>query len=315
MKLPTCLWMLGAGVFLSITSTHAQRSENIIDLNAEFNENGDLVVTADKKWIGTFSLAIDFVNATNLAVPPRYRTAIRSSGPVITLKNRGSYISTQCGLRCMFSLGDWRARPDRSFVYRLPYSPSLGDVRVSYPPQAPPNTTAFRASLRGNPLVYRFMLNRGDSIYAVRKGLVVIIGDQNAQESKYGVIANKGINYVVVEHQDGLYAVYYGFTRGTIGVQVGETVFPDTPLGCAGAIDSTHYAVDVRLCHLAGRIFEKGNTYTYEKAFEMIDLDPLFSTSEGEQKLNSGKSYQAVLTEELVSQEMTKREKKAREAK
>ena len=85
----------------------------------------------------------------------------------------------------MFSLGDWRARPDRSFVYRLPYSPSLGDVRVSYPPQAPPNTTAFRASLRGNPLVYRFMLNRGDSIYAVRKGLVVIIGDQNAQESKY----------------------------------------------------------------------------------------------------------------------------------
>lgn len=38
MKLPTCLWMLGAGVFLSITSTHAQRSENIIDLNAEFNE-------------------------------------------------------------------------------------------------------------------------------------------------------------------------------------------------------------------------------------------------------------------------------------
>lgn len=70
MKLPTCLWMLGAGVFLSITSTHAQRSENIIDLNAEFNENGDLVVNADKKWIGTFSLAIDFVNATNLAVPP-----------------------------------------------------------------------------------------------------------------------------------------------------------------------------------------------------------------------------------------------------
>lgn len=106
MKLPTCLWMLGAGVFLSVTSAHAQRIEDIIELNAEFNENGDLVVTADKKWIGTFSLAIDFVNATNLATPPRYRTAIRSSGPVITLKNRGSYISSQCGLRCMFSLGD-----------------------------------------------------------------------------------------------------------------------------------------------------------------------------------------------------------------
>lgn len=75
MKLPTCLWMLGAGVFPSVTSAHAQRIEDIIELNAEFNENGDLVVTADKKWIGTFSLAIDFVNATNLATPPRYRTA------------------------------------------------------------------------------------------------------------------------------------------------------------------------------------------------------------------------------------------------
>lgn len=190
MKLPTCLWMLGAGVFLSVTSAHAQRIEDIIELNAEFNENGDLVVTADKKWIGTYSIAVEFVNATNLAVPPRYRATVRSSGPLITLKNRGSYISSQCGLRCMFSLGDWRARPDRSFVYRLPYSPSLGDVRVSYPPQAPPNTTAFRASLRGNPLVYRFMFNRADTIYAARKGLVVIIGDQNAPESKYGVIAN-----------------------------------------------------------------------------------------------------------------------------
>lgn len=315
MKLPTCLWMLGAGVFPSVTSAHAQRIEDIIELNAEFNENGDLVVTADKKWIGTFSLAIDFVNATNLATPPRYRATVRSSGPLITLKNRGSYISTQCGWRYMLALGDWRARPDMSFVYRLPYSPALRDTKVSIPPQAPPNTTAFHASLRGNPLVYRFMFNRADTIYAARKGLVVIIGDQNAPESKYGVIANKGINYVVVEHQDGSYAVYYGFTRGTIGVQVGETVFPDTPLGCAGAIDSTHYAVDLRLSHLAGRIFEKGNTYTYTKAFETVDLNPLFCTADGDQKLNSGKSYQAVLSEELVTQEMTKREKKARATK
>ena len=58
MKLPTCLWMLGAGVFPSVTSAHAQRFEDIIELNAEFNENGDLVVTADKKWIGTYSSRI-----------------------------------------------------------------------------------------------------------------------------------------------------------------------------------------------------------------------------------------------------------------
>ena len=69
MKLPTCLWMLGAGVFPSVTSAHAQRIEDIIELNAEFNENGDLVVTADKKWIGTYSIAVEFDNATNLAVP------------------------------------------------------------------------------------------------------------------------------------------------------------------------------------------------------------------------------------------------------
>ena len=43
MKLPTCLWMLGAGVFPSVTSAHAQRIEDIIELNAEFNENGDYV--------------------------------------------------------------------------------------------------------------------------------------------------------------------------------------------------------------------------------------------------------------------------------
>ena len=315
MKLPTCLWMLGAGVFLNVTSVHAQRIEDIIELNAEFNENGDLVVTADKKWIGTYSIAVEFVNATNLAVPPRYRATVRSSGPLITLKNRGSYSSTQCGWRYMLALGDWRARPDQSFVYRLPYSPALGNVKVSYPAQAPPNTTAFHASLRGNPLVYRFMFNRADTIYAARKGLVVVIGDQNATESQYGVKADSRGNYVVIEHHDGSFAIYSGLARGTIGVRVGETVFPDTLLGCAGAIDSTHYVVDLRLSHLAGRIFEKGNTYTYMKAFETVDLNPLFRTADGDQKLNSGKSYHAVLSEELVTQEMTKREKKARATK
>lgn len=56
MNLPTCLWMLGAGVFLSVASAHAQRIEDIIELNAEFNENGDLVVTADKKMDRHFLL-------------------------------------------------------------------------------------------------------------------------------------------------------------------------------------------------------------------------------------------------------------------
>ena len=42
MKLPTCLWMLGAGVFLSVTSAHAQRIEDIIELNAEFNAEFNL---------------------------------------------------------------------------------------------------------------------------------------------------------------------------------------------------------------------------------------------------------------------------------
>lgn len=87
MRLLKCVLATGLCWGLSGASqVYAQRADDPIQLTADFNEAGDLVVKAEKRRLGTYSAAIDFQNVQNLTVPSRYRVAIRSSGPLIVLK-------------------------------------------------------------------------------------------------------------------------------------------------------------------------------------------------------------------------------------
>ena len=89
MRLLKCVLATGLCWGLSGASqVYAQRADDPIQLTADFNEAGDLVVKAEKRRLGTYSAAIDFQNVQNLTVPSRYRVAIRSSGPLIVLKSR-----------------------------------------------------------------------------------------------------------------------------------------------------------------------------------------------------------------------------------
>ena len=97
MRLLKCVLATGLCWGLSGASqVYAQRADDPIQLTADFNEAGDLVVKAEKRRLGTYSAAIDFQNVQNLTVPSRYRVAIRSSGPLIVLKSRGYSQSIPC---------------------------------------------------------------------------------------------------------------------------------------------------------------------------------------------------------------------------
>lgn len=67
MRLLKCVLATGLCWGLSGASqVYAQRADDPIQLTADFNEAGDLVVKAEKRRLGTYSAAIDFQNVQNL---------------------------------------------------------------------------------------------------------------------------------------------------------------------------------------------------------------------------------------------------------
>ena len=182
MRLLKCVLATGLCWGLSGASqVYAQRADDPIQLTADFNEAGDLVVKAEKRRLGTYSAAIDFQNVQNLTVPSRYRVAIRSSGPLIVLKSRGYSQSTHCGWKSVFVLGDRSAKPDTSFIYRLPFSPARGATEVRFAQED--KSLFFHTAPPKNWAAFCFFLNRGDTVYAIRKGLVVEIKEQGTSET------------------------------------------------------------------------------------------------------------------------------------
>lgn len=312
MRLLKCVLATGLCWALSGTSQiYAQRADDPIELTADYNEAGDLVVKAEKRRLGTYSAAIDFQNVQNLTVPSRYRVAIRSSGPLIVLKNRGYSQSTHCGWKSIFVLGDRSAKPDSSFIYRLPCSPARGATEVHFVQKI--ESMYFRTAPPKNWAAFYFNLNRGDTVYAIRKGVVVTIEDRsNPMAGKSDGTYSATHNYVQVEHADGTIATYGVLEPGSVSVSLGDIIYPDTPLALVGSFDGKKYQLSLMLHYIADRIFEKGNAYSCEKAFESIFINPVFATAAGYRMLVSQNRYTAVVAPELITKEMTKREMKAR---
>lgn len=119
MRLLKCVLATGLCWGLSGASqVYAQRADDPIQLTADFNEAGDLVVKAEKRRLGTYSAAIDFQNVQNLTVPSRYRVAIRSSGPLIVLKSRGYSQSHALRMEKRFRVG--RPKRQTRYIIHLP---------------------------------------------------------------------------------------------------------------------------------------------------------------------------------------------------
>ena len=312
MRLLKCVLATGLCWGLSGASqVYAQRADDPIQLTADFNEAGDLVVKAEKRRLGTYSAAIDFQNVQNLTVPSRYRVAIRSSGPLIVLKSRGYSQSTHCGWKSVFVLGDRSAKPDTSFIYRLPFSPARGATEVRF--------AQGRINLYSSiPLPEKIGLH---SVFPESRryrlcdsqGWWSKLRSRAPKETgKPGVVYTSDHNYVQVEHADGTIATYNVLEPGSVCVKLGDTVYPDTPLALVGSFDGTQYRVALTLHYITDRIFAKGNAYSYEHAFESVFINPVFATADGNRMLVSQNRYTAVVAPELITKEMTKREMKAR---
>ena len=149
----------------------------------------------------------------------------------------------------------------------------------------------------------------GDTISAIRGGVVRKIV-QNQETEGNNVVFSSTKNYMEVKHADGTVARYDIFQNESAMVAEGDVILAGDPLAL---FTGENYQMGPNF-----RLSIRYLTYTYTKALRSNEwyanhyLVPKFRTGkEGLKELEGNYTYLAVLNDDLVTQEMSRRQKKA----
>lgn len=174
--------------------------------------------------------------------------------------------------------------------YRLRYYPGRFPKKLneSFPYALPVKhgkETAWRTDTLENQLTLNFFVPERDTVYATRGGVVCKAGDGRQ---------------VLVYHADCTFAAYLMLESKF--VSPGSEIHAGEPIGVASSegVSISFYYLD----KTQFRRVEKVADYPY------AHFVPIFRTDEGDVRPEEGETYCAVTDDELITQEMSRREKR-----
>lgn len=153
---------------------------------------------------------------------------------------------------------------------------------------------------------YHFHCEKGDTVFAVRKGVVIKIEEPEEVVQSAGVKYTNQHRHLSIEHEDGTVARYGQIEN--LMVETGDVVCPDTPLALASSFDYETYKFYLTISYRVG----VPNTDRSGKEYPFAYIDPIFSTTNGKMRLTHGGTYSPKVDQELIEAEMSKRERKQR---
>jgi hypothetical protein len=163
----------------------------------------------------------------------------------------------------------------------------------------------FRKEKKGA-LGLHFEMEKGDTVYAMRRGTVVEVGIPEREPDAPAVSFTSESPDLLVEQPDGTLAWYICLDGDNVLVEVGDEVLPGTPLALAGSYDGERYKVSVQTFWWESNPDPKERE---RKPFIRKHFFPQFVTEEGVVCVEKG-VYRPVETEELVIREMNRKELK-----
>ncbi len=287
-------------------------AQDKIEISSSRNEDNSITYTYEKQTPGSHLIILDIQQISN-AIPPReFITVSGRSGNLFTLKP----INEKTGINFRFSYssirGKYDPKPDFNFVYSLPFRKGkeikvdeLSAIEESAGIGKPENWKAFMFTTS----------SRSDSVFVARKGLVVEVMEDKDRDYNLEYSFKQEANYVIIEHRDGTMARYDVLDKNSVVPEVGQTVFPGDFLAMAGTYDKlenkqlrfwVYYLNELDRDVLRNpRRMSDGNVF-------YSHLNPLFLTAEGTKRLKKGDFATAAIHEELITAEMSRREKKKR---
>ena len=173
--------------------------------------------------------------------------------------------------RLRYYPGRFPKKLDKSFPYALPVKHG--------------KETSWRTDSLENYLTLNFYIPKRDTVYATRSGIVCKAGDGRQ---------------VLVYHADCTFAAYLMLERKL--VNPGDEIHAGEPIGVASS-----EGVSISFYYLDKAQFRRGEKLP---DYPYAHFVPVFRTGEGDVKPEEGKVYRAVTDDELIVQEMSKREKR-----
>lgn len=296
---------------------HSQtREEPAVSLKSEYVGSGEkrtLNINATLSKPGSYSVLITFLEQQNINEPQRLLRVVKGPGMILRINPVDKNQPFRCRYRYSYTPGYEPKNIDSAFVYRLPYSTNREElVRVNKLHNVGQRFFNSSKSINWNAL--HFHLEKGDTIFAIRKGEVIKIQDgYEPADREENISYSSSVNSIAVEHTDGSICYYKVLEKGSFMVSEGDIVYPGTPLALCGLqnVSKGDYQLKLSIHYpVLNPDFDIDDSKS--PTFLHTYYNPVFATNQGEIKLTPGSKYMAVSSQELVEKEMTNKELKKR---
>lgn len=293
-------------IVLLCHSTILKAQERVVEVTAVRNNDNSVDFFYKKTKPGSYTVKLEFENLKNTFASDYYEQVINeNSGRLTTLRPTNKDSGIGYGYKTSYVFGNARPKVDSLFQYILPFK--LGKKSAIY------ESWNISEKYLGAQKVeswksYSIKSKTSDSIFAMRKGIVVDIKNDFQNDTLTKMIYTSKTNNIVIEHEDGTYATYKGFKKDSFKVKLGDTVYPNTMLGTLNKFNNENYILHFTIYYIDNSLLFKKSTLKTP----YIYLTPYFYTKEGVIKVVSKSSYTADCTDTILTKEMTKKEIKQR---
>ena len=259
-----------------------------VEVSVKFDSEGNLMVFANNKDYCEYYLGVTLSDVRGYDVSranPYFTTVRQGESKLFTLKRLSNFTSYSYSWGYMAYRGRVNPKLNMNVVYSLPVKP--GDsIRAAPATNVSDFTLAFDLSFAG------------DTIYACREGR--ICDDNLTDQTSKGNVATERI---IVNHKDYSFSDYSGFEKSLVFpgeyVKLGQPIAINTGKTLPKRVTFAVYYLDKNKVQNP----QTGNKYTH--------LVPVFHTlNESDVKLEENTTYISEVTEHLITQEMSDREKK-----
>jgi hypothetical protein len=285
---------------------HAQNKN--IEISYETKSDNSVKFYYKKNTPGSYFITLEFDKLTNCNNSRTYKKVIKySSGALFTLKPANQNQGISFSYKMKYIRGDPNPKINNDIIYALPFKTekSIKIVEASnlgekyFGDKKPIDWKSF--------IVHS---DESDTIYCMRKGLVIRIIDAYKNDDKLNKTYTSKRNSILIEHIDGSYASYKGFDKNEIFVKLGQKVYPHSLLGRLEKFNKTNYRLDFNTFHyLKNLLDDKKNTLKNINRKTKY-LNPTFFADNQNKKIISRESYIVSFNKEIKLQEFSRREKK-----
>ncbi|KGE15501.1 peptidoglycan DD-metalloendopeptidase family protein [Sphingobacterium deserti] len=306
---------MNAKLFLSLVTflliarvESGMAQEGAVALASKRNSDKSVEITYQKLDPGTFTVALTFKELQNAEAAKTEYTLRGYSGQLTTLTPSNKDQSISYSYTYRFIRGKLNPRVNEEITYALPYEAgTLMSIREA---------SFLKASYFGNSTPddwksYVMTTTSQQTVVASRKGIVVEVNNKFEDAGQEGSSYTSERNDVTVEHEDGSIASYAGFAKNSIAVKVGTEVLPGTVLGKNVKRDTDRFGIYFMVMYLKSADFNmnKGKNMATTKSFYGF-LTPKFWVNNQPETLSDKSQYDAEIPNEVITQEMSKKELK-----